>query len=325
MAEPEKKREVQVGLANNLFGAAAGGVATAQAGVAARNAWKNRNLSPEQQKAAAAQADKKPSAARRVLRKLPKGAQKPLRAAAKSRWTVPALAVGNVGMQLANGGMDGQSAHYFGRELRDIKREEKKPVKKSQSLVDIYEGPARGDGVGTNLNVPRSEPVSKEILYAQPREANPNRKRNNQVAAAAGVGSVGAAGYGAKQFRDINEQVGRTRRSLTQMEEKTRIEPTLNRTVRETKAVPRKIDVRRMSDPVQEAKRNVDMVFRDPSKSRDARAMYSENPKASKKSLAAHSKKFKRGRNAAIAAAGLAGAATLTHKVGGGKERNRWT
>lgn len=331
--DQSKERDVKIGLANNLFGAAAGGVATAQAGVAARGAWKNRNLSPEQQKKAAEKAKNSPGKARKVFRKLPEGVQKPVKRAAKSRWTVPGLAVGNVAMQLANGGMDGQSAQYFGRELRDMKREEKAGVTKSQSLADFYERPERQhDGEGTNLNVERPEPVSKEILYATPREKNPHWSRNNAGAAALGVGSVGAAGYAAKQVKRIDQAVGDINRSqrvpVRDAQGKPKKYPrTGNYETRELK-----LGVTDAKNPLAGVRGSLKSLLSNPNNEKSvvsrnvANAQISpEKGKQAREALNSMKTARRRGAAGAAAAVGLAGAATAAHKLGGSKERNRWT
>lgn len=365
MSDQSKERDVKIGLANNLFGAAAGGVATAQAGVAARGAWKNRNLSPDQQKKAAEKAKDAPGRARKVFRKLPAGVQKPVRAAAKSRWTVPGLAVGNVGMQLANGGMDGQSAQYFGRELRDMKREEK-AVKKSQSFTEFYESPSpRGDGVGRNLNDPPVVEVSKEILYAAPKEANPRRKRNNTAAAALGVGAAGAATYSGKQFRDLNRQIGEGRRSETRrvVETKSNLHPVASKykpASTQAEAGRRLVEAQRLKpagkpqprrkrvtwqetahqpvsdsavdrpNPVQGIKNEARALLQKPKDSdgntrESVKRLYRQPGVNMTDKIERHSKLRSRGTKSAVAALGLAGAATAAHKIGGSKERNRWT
>ena len=110
-----KKRELNIGLANNAFGAAAGTVATKQAYNVARK------MTPEKM------------AGTKTGRALLKMKIKPTVA-------VPVAGAIGVGAQLANGAMDAQSAQYFGRERYKLAQKKKKAVSKSFEDNIVWEG-----------------------------------------------------------------------------------------------------------------------------------------------------------------------------------------
>lgn len=123
-AYKKKKREVEVGLANNAFGAAAGVAATKMA------YDKARKTKPEDVYSATKKIPftRKAIPVGRALKKLrvsPKGA------------VLTAGTIG-VGAQLANGAMDAQSAQYFARERMKMKPP-KGQIKKSDRVLSIYE------------------------------------------------------------------------------------------------------------------------------------------------------------------------------------------
>jgi len=107
-AERRKKRELEVGLANNALGAGAGTIATVQA----RRAWK-----------ASAAAGEFP--ATRIGRALSRTKIHPGKA-------IAIAGAANVGLQAANGALDAQSAGYFGRERVKM---EKDKVRKSLNQI----------------------------------------------------------------------------------------------------------------------------------------------------------------------------------------------
>jgi hypothetical protein len=110
-----KKREAQIGLANNAFGAAAGGVATAQAYKLARQA------TPEAMMA---------TRAGRLMTKLP----------VSPKTAIAGAGVAAVGAQAFNGALDAQSANYFARELRGMRRKGEKSKIKSikDKIIKAY-------------------------------------------------------------------------------------------------------------------------------------------------------------------------------------------
>jgi hypothetical protein len=105
MSLKRKKREAEVGLANNAFGAGAGAVATKQAYDVARRM------------------DAKKMSRTKTGRMLLKSKVDP-------KVAIPVVGAVGIGAQAANGLMDAQSAHYFRRELKDIHVKEDK-IKKS--------------------------------------------------------------------------------------------------------------------------------------------------------------------------------------------------
>lgn len=122
-AYKKKKREVEIGLANNTFGAAAGVAATKMAYDKAKTV--------------------KPADVYSATKKIPFTQKKiPVGRALKRMKMSPKAAVltagaVGVGAQLANGAMDAQSAHYFARERMKMKPPKTK-VKKSEHLA-VYE------------------------------------------------------------------------------------------------------------------------------------------------------------------------------------------
>ncbi len=123
-AYKKKKREVEIGLANNAFGAAAGVAATKMA----------------YDKARKTKAEDVYSATKKIpftQKKIPVGrALKRLKMSPKAA-VLTAGTIG-VGAQLANGAMDAQSAQYFARERMKMKPPKKK-VKKADREKAIYE------------------------------------------------------------------------------------------------------------------------------------------------------------------------------------------
>lgn len=114
--DAKKRREVNIGLANNATGAAFGTVATAQAALAANRAVKSKTI-------------KSPRIAR-FVGKHPK--------LGKAKWVVPAAAALNVGGQLANAGLDAQSGAYFARERQALARKPKEAVVKSDNGISTF-------------------------------------------------------------------------------------------------------------------------------------------------------------------------------------------
>lgn len=119
----KKKREVEVGLANNTFGAAAGVAATKMAydkvkrEVPTNKVWDYKKKIP---------LTNKHIPIGRALKKLK------LKPAA----AVATIGAGAVGAQLVNGAMDAQSAQYFARERMKLKKPSEK-VRKSDAAT-IY-------------------------------------------------------------------------------------------------------------------------------------------------------------------------------------------
>lgn len=122
-AYKKRKREVDIGLANNAFGAAAGAAAT-------KMAWDKKKTNPEDVYSATKKIPftRKTVPVGRALKKLrvsPKGA------------VITAGTIG-VGSQLLNGAMDAQSAQYFARERVKMKPPKQK-IKKSDRVLGIYQ------------------------------------------------------------------------------------------------------------------------------------------------------------------------------------------
>lgn len=109
IAYKKKRRDVNIGLANNAFGAAAGTVATVQASKAAAK------LTPKKLKAT------------RTGRFL-------LKTKVNPKIAVPVTGGALVGMQLLNGAMDAQSAAYFAKERATMKKP-KSSIKKSMDDI----------------------------------------------------------------------------------------------------------------------------------------------------------------------------------------------
>lgn len=111
--DAKKRRDVNIGLANNATGAAFGAVATAQAAYGAKKLIQNKQI-------------KNPKVARFVARH-PK--------LARAKWVVPAAAVLNVAGQAANAGLDAQSGAYFARERKNLSH---KPVAKADNGIGTF-------------------------------------------------------------------------------------------------------------------------------------------------------------------------------------------
>jgi hypothetical protein len=163
--QQRRLREAQVGLANNAFGAAAGGVATAAAYKQAKN------LNAEGMKA---------TRTGRALLRATKGDPR------KLKYAVPAAGAAMVGMQAANGLMDAQSGQYFAREVYNQTR----PVRKAFN-------PAAA--VSQRFKIHRLQNPSKKAKAAG--QANTrdlalkNRGRVLGGIAVGGVGGGALAGY----------------------------------------------------------------------------------------------------------------------------------
>lgn len=106
----QKKRDAQIGLANNAIGATAGTIATAQAYKVARN------MNPENMKKT------------RTGRFL-------LKTKINPKVAVPAAGAAGVGLQAFNGAADAWSAKYFGQELKDMSKPKKQKVKKDHDVT----------------------------------------------------------------------------------------------------------------------------------------------------------------------------------------------
>ncbi len=139
-----KKREVEFGLANNAFGAAAGAGATTTAYKVARDNYKKATASPEAKKAAAdklyARKLKIPftgsKKAGRAAKGIPYGkALKKL----KPHHAIAAAGATAVGSQLVNGGMDAQSGGYFLKERLKMRKPKTSKVKKNLDQKLMYE------------------------------------------------------------------------------------------------------------------------------------------------------------------------------------------
>lgn len=118
-AYTKKKREVEIGLANNLFGASAGAVATKMAYDQARK-LKPKDVYSKKKKVPFTNKTVPVGRALKRMKVSPKGA-------------VVVAGTTGVGAQLVNAGMDAQSAQYFARERASMKKEK---VKKAD-YVDL--------------------------------------------------------------------------------------------------------------------------------------------------------------------------------------------
>jgi len=173
-AEDRKRREVELGLANNAFGAAAGTVATVQA----RNAWKRAKA-----------AGTIPNT--RVGRFLLRSKVNPAKA-------IMAAGAANVGAQAVNGLLDAQSAQYFARERVNMG---KKPVKKELAMTRIEDA---GNGYGTRL-----DGVSKEAPRAPGTPPHSKTRKGTQAAYVGGLGAAlgGAATQGLSVRRYVRQSM----------------------------------------------------------------------------------------------------------------------
>lgn len=177
----QKRRDAQIGFANNAFGAAAG----AYGAKAVYNEQMKRHY-PDKwaAKQAAKEAKHKvhpPNAISRAVQRVPK---------LPAKYAVPAGVGAAIGSQVLNAGMDAQSAKYFGEELKEMRGTVKK---NDQSFTDAVVLPPRVDGVGRNLN---TVAVSK---------ADGRKRTGGEKAAYAGMitGAAGAAtGFGGLQIAD---------------------------------------------------------------------------------------------------------------------------
>lgn len=182
-----KKRELNLGLANNLFGAGVG------VGAIKLAHDKAKTLDPKDMKFKAP-AEQKVSRVGAALRR----AKIPPKAA------VAGAGAALVGGSLINAGMDAQSAYYFGRERAKLKKPEPKegqPVKKSytrEGLVDIYSTTRRRDsGIGYNLNSRNLEEITKRTPRGDEREHARQRKvARNEILGYTGAGAAGIGGAG---------------------------------------------------------------------------------------------------------------------------------
>lgn len=176
-----KRREVNIGLANNATGAAFGAIATGQAASVARSNYRRLRRDPN-----APEPPKSPSLAQRGYRAVAGRSPRVARIGARVRPHLTgknaakgALVFGglNVAGQLANAGLDAQSGAYFARERKDLARKRKEGVVKSDN------------GIGTFYE---REVVRKDAWV------DPEVKRQRQLSAtstAGGLTGVGALGY----------------------------------------------------------------------------------------------------------------------------------
>lgn len=203
----KKKRDIDIGLANNSFGAAMGALATATpAALAVRNARAvRRGQSAAAPKPPGRVAQFKTQTAQRTRAALARN-PKTAKTLKHGAWAVPAaLAAG----QAFNGAADAQSAAYFAREKKDLMQ--KKPVEKSFD-----------NGLGTGVAV--------EFRKAsQWREQRAKRTYEQGIATGIGgaiaAGGAGALGYnlgtmpvpaakkGAKRPRTLAAAASRTARA----------------------------------------------------------------------------------------------------------------
>lgn len=170
--DARKRREVNFGLVNNATGAAFGTVATAQAGIGARNAIRHKQI-------------KSPKVARFVARH-PK--------LARGRWVIPAAAALNVGGQALNAGLDAQSTSYFARERKSLSRKHNAEVK-SMAKSD--------NGIGVFYD--RTDEVEKGAWV------DPEVRRQRELATtstAAGLTGAGLLAYGGRNFLRMDPSTG---------------------------------------------------------------------------------------------------------------------
>ena len=139
-----KKREVEFGLANNAFGAAAGAGATTTAYKVARDNYKKATASPAAKKEAAEKLYNKKlkipftgsKKAGRAAKAIPYGrALKKL----KPHHAIAAAGATAVGSQLVNGGMDAQSGGYFLKERLKMRKPKQNKIKKTLDQKLLYE------------------------------------------------------------------------------------------------------------------------------------------------------------------------------------------
>lgn len=200
-SEREKKlREVNVGLANNSFGAAMGAAATAPAAaLAVRNANSMRRGGG---KVEAGQGpvgrfkEKVKAKARESARRNPRTA----RALKHGMWAAPAaIAAG----QAFNGGADAMTANYFWRERKRLMNSDDDGVKKNDA----------GISRGVDLT---------EVYKAKRREDWPNQSARRAyeagLASAAGLGLAGtSAGYGAYRLANAELPKNASGKKLRQL------------------------------------------------------------------------------------------------------------
>lgn len=112
----KKKREAQIGLANNTFGATAGALATGQAYKLARG------VTPATMSA---------TRTGRLMNKLK----------VNPKVAIPTVGAAMIGTQAVNGALDAQSAQYFAREVKSMSPKKKGPSKVDQiknKIVKAY-------------------------------------------------------------------------------------------------------------------------------------------------------------------------------------------
>lgn len=179
----KKKRELNLGLANNAFGTGAGLAATGMAYNQARKI-DPVTMRPKNDPTA------KPSRTLRALKKL------------KMKPKAAAIAAGTalVAPQAINMGLDAQSAYYFGRERKNLRRPAGTVQKSDDTLrvglADIYESPV-DLGTGQGYNPEHYERISKRTPRGDEREeARLSRAKKLEVLGYTGAAGMGAAGAG---------------------------------------------------------------------------------------------------------------------------------
>lgn len=204
-----RRRDTSLGLGSNALGATVGAVATGQAGYVAHQHFKNKKE----------KAGKPPSHELATRTKPPSAGAKLKNALGSKKATavlVPAALVANIPFQAGNAAADANSAKFFAQERKRLKDVE--VVKNEEGLATCYEGPARGTGMGTNLNLP-PETVSKEQRIFHGWDPDAQRKKNNRrkagtaVATTAGVGSAVLATSAANDVRRADRELGESRRA----------------------------------------------------------------------------------------------------------------
>ncbi len=186
-----RRKELNFGLANNAFGAAAGATGTAAVYRQARAKHLPKREAAIQAKRAsraAARAAKGPSkigalktvARSKAKRLVPKRARKYL----------PHAAIGkSVASQLVNAGADAQSAAFFARERATMG---KKAVKKSYYDIGEFDS-----GMSSGVEIE----FGKADKWAE-RESG-RKYRKGQASALMGAGSVASLGYAGKKVADV--------------------------------------------------------------------------------------------------------------------------
>lgn len=184
----KKNRDVNIGLANNAFGATAGAVATGAAYQGAKKLYRRSQLKTSDPKHIYNMRSK-----RAIPKFVPKvGGKKAHWGRALKAIPGPAKAAGVIagggliGMQAVNAGMDAQSAAYFAREKRDLARN-----KPGATITKGWEHPERVPGIGYSL----TEPISKRAYFDDEREYARQRQhgRNQALMIGGAAGLVGGA------------------------------------------------------------------------------------------------------------------------------------